>query len=77
MVNRVHPETGRAWAGRNDYRVLEDILRPLSVSSASVRYLDTTAGFRESNILIEAKGCRLGSYGLGAHRREAICRAGA
>ncbi len=29
MVNRVHPETRRAWAGRHDYRALEEILRPL------------------------------------------------
>jgi hypothetical protein len=29
MVNRVHPETGRAWAGRHDYQALEQILRPL------------------------------------------------
>jgi hypothetical protein len=29
MVNRVHPETARAWKGSNDYRRIEEILRPL------------------------------------------------
>ena len=27
MINRVHPETGKAWAGRHDYRQIEQALR--------------------------------------------------
>lgn len=47
MVNRVHPETGRAWAGRHDYRALEEILRRWSASSTSVRCLGTTGDSRD------------------------------